>query len=334
MEDSKLHELRKDKSKYVGWAILFSVISLLMPVLMTFPFKWSLVDWGNPSSIGTTFGGIAAPFISIVAIWVTFQAFWVQYESNLYQRRTLDEQRKDILRERFENKFFNFISLLREQEKNAIIPHVGISKQAFHFMFYEYKALCYQLHIKEVFVGTEDRISIEKHFAFSLFLDGVSSSSMARLTEDNSGVDLQNLKKLNDELLAEQENALLSNKRPKYLRDYTEKGIKLYDGHRLRLVPFYRGFCMTLQYMFRNIDEGAINSKDIELYRNLLLSQLSEHEIALLKIMFIHGKNENLGFVRPEYEPRVRDFFSKDISELIQSKTMNCEHPEFVDYNS
>jgi hypothetical protein len=75
MEDSKLHELRKDKSKYVGWAILFSVISLLMPVLMTFPFKWSLVDWGNRSSIGTTFGGIAAPFISIVAIWVTFQAF-------------------------------------------------------------------------------------------------------------------------------------------------------------------------------------------------------------------------------------------------------------------
>lgn len=334
MDKELLSKLKNAKHKYVGWAVLFSIISLLMPIVMTLPYQWSLIDWGSPSNIGATFGGIAAPFVSIVAIWVTFQAFWVQYESNLYQRSVTDGQRKDILEERFENKFFNFINLLRDQEKDTIIPHVGISKQAFHFMFYEYKTLCYQLHVKEVFASAEDRLSIEKQQAFHLFLNGVSSSSISRLTEDTPDIDPIKLKRLNDELLAEQENALLSNKRPKYLRDYSEKGIKLYDGHRLRLVSFYRGFCMTLQYMFRNTDEGAIKGKDIDLYRNLLLSQLSEHEMALLKIMFIHGKKENLGFILPEYEPRVRDFFSNKMSEFIKSKTMNCEHSEFIDYFS
>ncbi len=332
MNDTILSQLRKAKYRYVGWAILFSVISLLMPIIMTLPYNWSLIDWGNPSSIGTTFGGIAAPFISIVAIWITFQAFWVQYESNLIQKSVSDRQRHDILLERFENKFFNFINLLRDQEKDTIIPHVGISKQAFHFMFYEYKALCYQIHIKGVFNGMEDRCDREKQQAFRLFLNGVSSSSVSRLHEECPSIDLKKIQTLNDELLAEQENALISEKRPKYLRDYSQKGICLYDGHRLRLVPFYRGFCMTLQYVYRNIDEGAINEKDLELYRNLLLAQLSEHEIALLKVMFVYGKNENLGFLIPEYEDRVHDFFSNTLSGFVISKTMNCEHPEFIDY--
>lgn len=332
MNDFILNQLKKAKQRYVGWAILFSILSLLMPIFMTLPSNWSLVDWGSPSSIGNTFGGIAAPFISIVAIWITFQAFWVQYESNLIQRSISDGQRKDILLERFENKFFNFINLLRDQEKDTMISHVGISKQAFHFMFYEYKALCYQIHAKDVFEGVEDWNVKEKQQAFRLFLNGVSSSSVSRLHEECPLVDFQKIQRLNDELLAEQENALISDKRPKYLRDYPEKGIRLYDGHRLRLVPFYRGFCMTLQYVYRNIDDGAINAKDLELYRNLLLAQLSEHEIALLKIMFVYGKNENLGFILPEYEDRVHDFFSNTLSGFVISKTMNCEHPEFIDY--
>lgn len=325
MNNSILEKVKNARRTYVVLAVVFSVVALLMPIIMTLPYDIPFVEWGDSSGIGDTFGGIAGPFISIVAIWITFQAFWVQYESNIVQR-------SDIVVERFENKFFNFINLLHEQEKDTFIPHVGTSKQAFHFMFYEYKALCYQLHAKEVFKGFDNRNELEKKEAFHLFMNGVSSSSVSRLLEESPSIDKTKLKSLNDELLSEQTNCLSTENRPKYLRDYKEKGIKLYDGHRLRLVPYYRGFCMTLQYMYHNIDEESISDKDINLYRNVLLSQLSEHEIALLKIMFVYGQKENIDFILPEYQQRVEFFFSKILPSYVISKTMNCEHPEFIDY--
>ncbi len=325
-------QLARARKRYVGWAIILSVISLLMPFIMTIPSEWSIVDWGTPSSIGDTFGGITAPFISIVAIWVTFQAFWVQYEYNISQRISFNIQRNDILQERFENKFFNFINLMREQEKDIYIPHVGTSKQAFHYMFYEFKALCYQIRIKDIYKGKDNRNFSEREHAFRLFINGVSSSSMSRLLEECPNIPPDKIKTLNDDLLKDQANALISDERPKYLRDYTEKGIKLYDGHRLRLVTFYRSFCMLLQYIFQNIEEKNITEKDLDMYRKLLIAQLSEHQIALLEIMYIYGKKENLGFIFDEYKKQVDDFFTNYLPNFIMSKTMNCKHKEFIDF--
>lgn len=44
------------------------------------------------------------------------------------------------------------------------------------------------------------------------------------------------------------------------------------------------------------------------------------------------AKYRNLGFLIPEYEDRVHDFFSNTLSGFVISKTMNCEHPDFIDY--
>ncbi len=334
VKQEEIEKLKKEKRKYVKWAVLFSVISLLMPILMTMPTGFSFIDWGSPSSIGDTFGGITAPFISIVAIWVTFQAFWVQYEFNYHQRNALKEQRDDILLERFENRFFTFINLFREQERDTFIPNVGYSKQAFHFMFYEYKALCYQLHAKDVFKGVDDRETQEKHQAFGLFINGVSCSSMSRLLEESPTANVEKLKKLNDELLQDQKKALESSIELKYLRDYTTSGIKLFDGHRLHLVPFYRSFCMNMEYVYRNVNEGIVKEKDVYFYRDLLFSQMSEHEMALLKIMYTYGAGRDVDFIHPKYKARAKNFFETVLPQFLKSKTMNCVDIGFIDYGA
>lgn len=94
----------------------------------------SFFDFSETGQIGDTIGGITAPFIGFIAGYLTFLAFHEQYRAN-------DEAKKNYLKERFESKFYSFLSLLNTLEINTKIPQVGNYKQAFHFMFYEYKAI-------------------------------------------------------------------------------------------------------------------------------------------------------------------------------------------------
>jgi len=128
------------------------------------------------------------------------------------------------------------------------------------------------------------------------------------------------------------QNVYLQNgDKPKYLKDYGGANIKLFDGHRLRLISYYRTVCTIIQYVYQNIDNGSITEEEIDIYRNILLSQLSEHEIALLKIMYKFDKLQNVEFILPQYNKRVEVFFEKTLSQYIVSKTMDCDSPKFID---
>ena len=116
---------------------------------------------------------------------------------------------------------------------------------------------------------------------------------------------------------------------PKYLKDYQNNGVKLFDGHRLHLVSFYRALCMTLQYLYKAVDLKIVN--DIIFYRNILLAQFSEHELALLRIMYLYGKEQNLMFIQDDYKSRIETFFKDTLLDYIVSKTMNTESDGFVD---
>lgn len=279
--------------------IMFLLILILPIILAKMPF--SLFDFTETGQIGDTIGGITAPFIGIIAGCLTFLAFHEQYRAN-------NKSSEDLSKERFENRFFNFINLMHEQEKDTIIPQIGSSKQAYHFMFYEYKAICYQVMTFGAYKNLEDRRKLELDQAFHLFLNGVSRSSISRLSDDSKNVDSDEVKRMNEYLLEQQEYYIRSNKMPKYLRDYNNNGVKLFDGHRLHLVSFYRAFCMTLQYLYNAIDDKVI--KDMTLYRNILLAQFSEHEIALFRVMYLYGQEQNLMFIEKRYKKRI-DFFSR-----------------------
>ena len=329
---------RKKKWKFVIGGLILYVIILCVPFFLTYirPYFNSTLSWDNPALIATVISGITAPLLSIVAIWVTFEAFWVQYESNTNQLIISEQQRvsnsiqiRDIKEERFENRFFNFINLLHEQEKDTIIPIIGSSKQAYHFMFYEYKAIFYQIMTFGVYKNVDHKRELELDQAFHLFLNGVSKSSISRLSKEAGNVDTDEIKRMNEFLLLQQEYYRRCNKMPKYLKDYQNNGAKLFDGHRLHLVSFYRSFVMTLQYLYKAVDLSIIS--DIKLYRNILLAQLSEHELALLRIMYLYGNNQDLMFIHDAYKSRIDTFFKTTLLEYIVSETMNSESEGFID---
>lgn len=329
---------KKRRWRYLFFAVCLYLIFLSVPFVLAFwqPELLMSITWDNHSAIATVINGITAPLLSFIAIWLTFEAFWVQYESNTNQlsisekqKESGEAQRLDLKEERFENRFFNFINLLHEQEKDTVIPSIGNSKQAYHFMFYEYKALCYQIVSYGMYEKMPDRRKYELEQAFHLFLNGVSKSSISRLSEESKGIDKDEVRHMNEYLLTQQEYYIRSGKMPKYLMDYCNNGIKLFDGHRLYLISFYRTFCMTLQYLYKSIDQKAVTN--INLYRNILLAQLSEHEIALLRIMYLYGKDQNLIFIDECYRERMDAFFATTLLEYIVSKTMNSESIDFID---
>ena len=342
--EKKIVLMKRKRKLYFTGALIFAIGALITPILLT-QFDICVIHLGEPKDVGSIIGGITSPFLTLLAIWLTFEAFWVQYESNqhqieisqnqeeisLKQEAEAAKQRMDIKKERFENKFFRFLDLLHNQEAGIHMTNVGDAKQVFHFMFYEFKAIYYLVHISNVYKGCHDRKKYELEQSYYLFLNGVSKSSISRLSETCSDKLQKKIKELNNVLLLLQESFLINGGKPKYLKDYGNANIKLFDGHRLRLISYYRTVCTIVQYVYQNIQNQSIKEEEKNVYRNILLSQLSEHEIALLKIIYKFDKLQNVKFILSEYEQLVDCFFSKTLSQYIVSETMNCDSDRFID---
>lgn len=322
--------------------LLLFLCVLTLPIILT-QFPISIVDFTETGTIGDTIGGITAPFIGILAGYITFLAFHEQYKFN-------DESKKDLEKERFESKFYNFLTLLNNLEINTEIPHVGNYKQAFHFMFYEYKAICVlwyrqlgaptlvtkkeELGIKEDGGGgnaVDIRAKIMKD-AFGIFINGVSSSSTSRLNEYIDGSEDKNdyFLKL-QKLYQKPENPSVP-----YLDDYTTVNIKLFDGHRLRLISFFRLVCKIIEMIYND------GGNDKELYLSTLLSLLSEHQIALLKLLYVYDRDEHDRFIMKNKE-FIDSFFMNQydknsnidnicISKYIYTDIMDCTKEKFINF--
>lgn len=313
-----------DYVKHARTLFLLFVVILFLPILLT-QFPIGIIDFSETGQIGDTIGGITAPFIGAIAGYLTFLAFHEQYRAN-------DEAKKDLTKERFESKFYNFLSLLNNLEINTDIPHVGNYKQAFHFMFYEYKAIIVLLN-KKIEIEKKEIITDVRKEAFGIFINGVSSSSTSRMKEYLEWSDITNDYFLN---LQDKYSKVNSPKVP-YLADYETTNIKLFDGHRLRLISFFRLICKIIEMIYN--DGGDYK----ELYLSTLLSVLSEHQIALLKLIYIYDRDEHERFIMSNKD--LIDHFFMDqynvekapekvcISKYIFTDIMDCTKEKFVDLN-
>lgn len=311
--------------------VLLGVI--VLPVFLT-QLPFSFFDFSDTGQIGDTIGGITAPFIGFIAGYLTFLAFHEQYRAN-------DEAKKNYLKERFESKFYSFLSLLNTLEINTKIPQVGNYKQAFHFMFYEYKAIAVLTYrrlniispLEPTAITDEIRENILKE-AFSVFINGVSRSATSRMKEYIDGSET-----LNDYFLELQyQYSKPENENVPYISDYKTIKIKLFDGHRLRLISFFRLICKILELIYA---DGGENK---EIYLSTLLSLLSEHQIALLKLLYKYDEKEHERFITTHKE-EIKSFFMDPykkeeepnkvcISKYIFTNIMDCSQPDFIDYNS
>ena len=113
MNSNRQNELKKQLRKSKRWLIAAGVAILTLPVVLT-KTPCCIFDFSDTGQVGDTMGGIMGPFIAILAVWFTFKAFWVQFEANEAQKDINEQQRKDIAKERFENKFYELIHLHRD----------------------------------------------------------------------------------------------------------------------------------------------------------------------------------------------------------------------------
>jgi len=254
----------------------------------------------------------------IISTILTFLAFYVQF---LYNRR----QKEDLNIERFENIFFKYIDNQRAIVEACQVYGITGGKQTFHFMFYEYKAIYYKIWKQ---LSDKNTKNLEKAIfeSFKIFLNGVSPSATARIEEESDDDVKIALRHLNGEFLKEQHSIANQGMMPKYLRDYDGTDIKLYDGHRLRIIPFVRHMCMFVQYIYSKTGD---NKALFDFYIRAMLAQMSEHELALAYLCYNMGSKEYSDFLVGQ-DKTTDDFFNHELPQYITSPTLLYDHPKFV----
>lgn len=215
--------------------------------------------------------------IAIIGILVTYTAFYIQYLFN-------ERQKHDLSSERFENQYFHFLDVYREICKSTALANVGSGKIVFHYMFYEYKALyrIVQIYVEE---NISKKWSYEQinNLTFTIFINGISRDIL--LTISDPEITPERQIEIRDILFVYQTaseqhgtNGYVDNG-VTYLKDYMTKHIKYFDGHRFRLIPYFKYVFMIIDHVI-NLDDKT-ESQKFEILK-YFFCEMSEHEIGLI----------------------------------------------------
>lgn len=215
--------------------------------------------------------------IAIMGIIVTFTAFYIQYKFN-------ERQKHDLTSERFENQYFHFLDVYRDICNSTSLANVGRGKVVFHYMFYEYKALyrIIQIYVREN-ISQEWDYERLNNLAFTFFINGISRDILLSLSDPDITRDQQI--KIQDMLFCYQTASELHGSNGKtdngvtYLTDYMTKHIKYFDGHRFRLIPYFKYVFMIIDYIMNLTD--LTEKQKVEKLK-YFLCEMSEHEIGLI----------------------------------------------------
>ncbi|HIZ87527.1 MAG TPA: hypothetical protein IAC03_05140 [Candidatus Coprenecus pullistercoris] len=309
--------------------LIIAVVIFLLYMTFVFFIPPIIVDvwsdeYGNTGQIGDTMGGIMGPLISVGAAILTFVAFGSQYVANRLQRR-------DMQKERLENNFFNLLNSLHKliydcKIKEEPITNTGL--QAFHFIFYEYKAILCKIYLffNERLPDKQVDLKTMKHISYGIFINGVSKSATSRLERELPELTKEEVNRLNDYFVDKRKSI---SEGMRYLMDYKDQsGITLFDGHRMYIIPFYNCVCTIVAYIYDSI----MNSKywDIETkyenifkYCKMMCSQLSEHQLGLLYLMYTYEQDEM------HEDKGVQLFFEKIVIQYLVP-TMNVKDANFI----
>lgn len=210
--------------------------------------------------------------VAIIGAILTFVAFYVQYEYN-------SRQKDDIVQERFENKLFHLLDVYRNICNNTFIRNVGSGKVAFHYMFYEYKAIFNIINNRDGILaeGVNKDAETINYIAFTYFLNGVAAN-MIETTIDETILSKKGKIKLRNSLLLYQRKSEAFDDQHiergvKFLKDYRHNKIKYFDGHRPRFIPYIKYVSLIVSY---------ISDAKCADYIQYLIKEQTDHEIGLI----------------------------------------------------
>jgi hypothetical protein len=253
-------------------------------------------DLQEKGTYGDAFGGSLGPLVGLLGAAITFLAFWVQYQANEVQKRALrdqeknlQKQEKDLARERFENRFYKQIDILKGNLDEVSIGKSTTGRKAFISFFNELKFLYYVVdnHYRKRYLptfGVELSDEAVYNVAYLIFFFGIGPNSKILVRSF-----------LTDDLLHLFENAATAIEKNQTLwRTESKKGQPIAvsakenvftldinylpgNGHVSKLSHYIRHLFQTLKFV-HEMDEEII-SPDLKYeYITVLRSQLSPHE--------------------------------------------------------
>lgn len=276
----------------------------------------------NPETgvIGDTIGGTLGPFVAIIAAVLTYIAFKIQYDANI-------QQKNDLAKERFENKFFEMLRLhkeclneisitgitktksflqrdtasgYRETEETTSTAPIEISGRDFFSAFYNELVACYSicrevLHF-EIFSNADEKRDYLIKASYRLCFSGANSVAV---TEIDSSVakDQDYLSDFRINL----EKARVAQMTTTATGDFIiyrfprgnigiklPMGFKLFSGHVSRLGHYYRNLFMMVKFVVEQ-DKNLLSYKDKREYLRMLRAQLSTDEQLMLFFNYLSG---------------------------------------------
>jgi len=281
-----------ENPKFAIWALFFIGLLILffVPILLTRPAIWSILDFSKTGQIGDTIGGLTAPFIALIGALLTFLAFWMQFKANKEQTRQFKEQDRSDKRERFETKFYDMLKLHRENVSEFNIEDKLYGRKCFIHMFNELR-FCYCLmtnHYKTYIKSEEPITQLNEEQVFNIayltFFFGIGKIS------DSAYNDLM---KQYDKRLINEYHKLLEGWQKPYLEGIPKMAIphesagicelkvkyKPFEGHISRLGHYFRHLFQTAKFIVEQDDEIISNKYE---YIKTLRAQLSSHEQLLV----------------------------------------------------
>lgn len=273
---------------FIPFLIFIVIVVTCFPYWFTRP-NFSGIDFTDKGQIGDTIGGITGPFIAIAGAILTFFAFWVQFKAN-------EQQKLDLKTERFENKFYELLSLHKSNVSEAVIGNLD-GRRSFTAMFYELR-LCYHIvqHLKEKRLKSNKlRKEIQKikeidvlEFSYMIFFYGIGPNSEKHFdrgltkTQKEFFSDIKSF--IEKEIHRPYEKFLKKKPDAKYYMLKiigTEAELYFYpfDGHVSKLSHYYRHLFQTARFV---VDQEFLDHQQKYGYLKTLRAQLSNFEQLLL----------------------------------------------------
>jgi len=276
-----------------------------------FPFY----KYKDTGPIGDSIGGIAGPIVALIASVLTFFAFKVQYDANR-------QQRVDLAKERFENKFFEMLKLQKENVNEMEIEgydtiisekiindytnppvnetlreHITIlikGRDVFESMYKEFFA-CYEICRNSLHAEAfEDKENYILELSYKLFFNGASSplihSQNKALASDSEYVN-----RCKNQLKSAASQHIRS-RGQNYVYQIPLSNITVnisikyppFIGHVKRLGHYYRHLFLMVKYVAQQPKELIDYSEKRE-YLRILRAQVSSFEQLMLYFNYLAG---------------------------------------------
>jgi hypothetical protein len=339
-----------------GLITIFSIISIIVIPLLLTQRAVSLFDFTKTGEIGDTIGGITAPFIGIIGAILTFLAFYVQYKANEQQRTQFEDEleKRDLEKieqdktwqiERFENKFYQLLSLHRDNVNEMQIgtgEYIAFKRKVFVLMFNELKFTFYCCKAFYNIMRRQNQLKVEYtdeqllRLSYIFFYCGVGDNSdiLSKAINKTPGLEYQD--KFFDQTINYLKSMKEDKRKRKTYKDNDGNDVKYtnayrpWGGHQSRLGHYSRHLFQTVKFVVSDANDFLTDLQKLDYLRSLR-AQLSDHEQLLLYYNavsnFGHDWIDNGYFTRyrmihnipiplANFGVRPEDKFKNEISEI------------------